>query len=579
MGRKGKEQVGYSSNPPENQQRKRRLLRLADQDEEEQQEEEQPRGPKPKWTSGPLHEQPNEWQAELFHDQMNKLTQRKEAFICEKEVHEKDFGPFGVIDKFRTLGWEAALKCYDQEANNLYVEEIQEWMATLKCPPYKGSSKMKLIGTVNGVEVEMSFDTLRRIAKFDSKPVNQYTIPRLEDLYFEPEKHPRWHMMLDYMFLPGTTHGKLYRKNLRIEAKLMLIICTQNVIPRRGDKVEVRYPEVPILYALLNGAPLFPFRFLVLNNIWISRISDQRKIIPHCRLITALLKKYGAIQAEDKGSYKKFKPFDIKQLGIGWKYVESERYHKLKSEGQRWRALKVDARPLRPGEADEPDSEEEAPSGDDDYMDDPYVVPMETDRGGPSGSGSGRREGTQSGYIGSAFDYSQMPYDPNWAHVGTMEQVVERMRPPTFSDWEDSRQVSYDHQTFMGASMERTLKQNYDRQEQWNRAHMFAHEEEINNRYLDDRNRRMHDAWHAGQPVIADPPIVDYSTLPPYDGSVTYPTPPLHHSQWVDPHTGMGSQQADQGGDQGDSSSGSFGFGEFSDMMTSIFGPPQPRYY
>ncbi|KAI3805997.1 hypothetical protein L1987_21885 [Smallanthus sonchifolius] len=61
----------------------------------------------------------------------------------------------------------------------------------------------------------------------------------------------------------------------------------------------------------------------------------------------------------------------------------------------------------------------------------------------------------------------------------------------------------------------------------------------------------MHDAWHAGQPVVADPPIVDYSTLPPYDGSATYPTPPLHHSQWVDPHTGMGSQQADQGGDQG----------------------------
>ncbi|MFS7968177.1 hypothetical protein Hanom_Chr09g00794441 [Helianthus anomalus] len=49
-------------------------------------------------------------------------------------------------------------------------------------------------------------------------------------------------------------------------------------------------------------------------------------------------------------------------------------------------------------------------------------------------------------------------------------------------------------------------------------------------------------AWHARQPVFADPPIVDYPTLPPYDGSVTYPTPQLHHSQCVDPHTGMGSQ-------------------------------------
>ncbi|MFS7934447.1 hypothetical protein Hanom_Chr05g00391671 [Helianthus anomalus] len=89
----------------------------------------------------------------------------------------------------------------------------------------------------------------------------------------------------------------------------------------------------------------------------------------------------------------------------------------------------------------------------------------------------------------------------------------------------------------------------------------------------------MHDAWHAGQPVVVGPPIVDYSTLLPYDGSVTYPTPPLRHSQWVDPHTGAGSQQAGQGGSEGGSSGGAFGFGEFVDIMTSIFGPPQPRYY
>ncbi|MFS7936777.1 hypothetical protein Hanom_Chr05g00419751 [Helianthus anomalus] len=47
---------------------------------------------------------------------------------------------------------------------------------------------MKLIGTVNGVSVEMSYDSLRRIAKFDSKPANQYIFPRLEDFYFNPQK-------------------------------------------------------------------------------------------------------------------------------------------------------------------------------------------------------------------------------------------------------------------------------------------------------------------------------------------------------------------------------------------------------
>ena len=62
-------------------------LEIRDVDEEEDVPQ---RGPKPKWPTRPLHDQPEEWQAELFHDQMNKLTQRKEAFICEKEVRDID---------------------------------------------------------------------------------------------------------------------------------------------------------------------------------------------------------------------------------------------------------------------------------------------------------------------------------------------------------------------------------------------------------------------------------------------------------------------------------------------------------
>ncbi|KAJ0700209.1 hypothetical protein HanOQP8_Chr10g0365101 [Helianthus annuus] len=262
--------------------------------------------------------------------------------------------------------------------------------------------------------------------------------------------------MLDYLFIPGTTHGKLLRRNLRIEAKLMLVVCTQNVILRRVNKVEVRFAEVPVLYMLLHGSPLVPFRFLVLNNIWIGRNSGERKIIPHCRLITALLKLYGAIGSEDKGSYKRFKPFDLMNLGPGWEYKESERYHKLKSDGQRWRALK-----------------------------DTFTVDVEMGGAGPSGGVQG--VGTQSRYMGSAFDYAQQLYDQYWAHSGTMEQVVERRQPPMFVDWSDSNQMLFDHQTYMGASMERALKQNYDRQEQWNCVHMYAHQEEMNNRYLDDR--------------------------------------------------------------------------------------------
>ncbi|MFS7967520.1 hypothetical protein Hanom_Chr09g00786661 [Helianthus anomalus] len=98
---------------------------------------------------------------------------------------------------------------------------------------------MKLTGEVNGIKVEMSFDTLRKLAKYDNLPARDYTIPSLNDMFIKPKKHPRWNDMLAALFLPGTYSGTLYRRNLKIEAKLLLTICILNVIPRRGDKQEV----------------------------------------------------------------------------------------------------------------------------------------------------------------------------------------------------------------------------------------------------------------------------------------------------------------------------------------------------
>ncbi|MFS7952337.1 hypothetical protein Hanom_Chr07g00605781 [Helianthus anomalus] len=92
-----------------------------------------------------------------------------------------------------------------------------------------------------------------------------------------------------------------------------------------------------------------------------------------------LLKMFNAITPEDKGAMKRHKPFSIRRMGIGWTYDELERYHNLKSEGQRWRALKVDARTLLPGEEDEPVSNDEPRSGDDDYADEPHGEHMNVD--------------------------------------------------------------------------------------------------------------------------------------------------------------------------------------------------------
>ncbi|KAM0071185.1 hypothetical protein Hdeb2414_s0001g00022021 [Helianthus debilis subsp. tardiflorus] len=238
-----KDKAGASSSrgkQVETQPKKQRYLGRDDDSEEEEEIELDP-ADKPKWEAGPLDDQPEEWQPTLFNDRMNRLKDKAAAFICEREVREVEFRPFNVFARFRALGSEAALSCYDKDNKNLFMHEIQEWMATLTCNKYDKPSQMKLTGTVNGIDVEMLFDTLRKLARYDSFPARDYTIPSLDDLLLKPEAHPRWNDMLEALFLPGTFHGMLYRRNLKIEAKLLLMICINNVILRRGDKQEVRF--------------------------------------------------------------------------------------------------------------------------------------------------------------------------------------------------------------------------------------------------------------------------------------------------------------------------------------------------
>ncbi|MFS7967519.1 hypothetical protein Hanom_Chr09g00786651 [Helianthus anomalus] len=141
---RNKEKAGASSSSskgkgkqPEQKPKKRRYLGKYD-DNESDEEEMMELDPTDKltWEAGPLDEQPEEWKPTLFHDRMNRLKDKAAAFICEREVREVEFGSFNVFAQFRALGWEAALSCYDKDNKNLFMDEIQEWMATLKCNKY-----------------------------------------------------------------------------------------------------------------------------------------------------------------------------------------------------------------------------------------------------------------------------------------------------------------------------------------------------------------------------------------------------------------------------------------------------------
>ncbi|MFS8021229.1 hypothetical protein Hanom_Chr16g01425021 [Helianthus anomalus] len=432
---KTKEQAGSSSSSSkgkgkqvEQQPRKRQYMgRISESESGSEEEMELDPHDKPIWDSGPLDEQPEEWQPTLYHDRMNKLKNKAATFICEREVREVEFQQFGVFDKFRALGWES-------------------WMATLKCNRYDRPSQMKLVGVVHGVPVEMSFDTLKKPG--NSLPARDYMIPTLDDLLVKPEKHPWWNDMLATLFKPGNYHGILYRKNLKIEAKLLLAICLLNVIPRRGDKEQVRFPEVPVLYSLMHGSPRFPIRYLIMNHLWICRNKYGRDIVPYCRIITGLMKQQKALTSEDRGATKRYLPFTLDKLGSGWTYTQSKRYHKLKSDGQRWRALKAGARELLPGEKDEPESEAEIPSGDEDYEEQPQGgVNLNVGQGGHGG-----------GFGGAFYDYTKRSYVPGWAYEGTMQEVIANQRPPAsvFDTWSGSERTLYDQNTMMSASIERS---------------------------------------------------------------------------------------------------------------------------
>ncbi|MFS7930676.1 hypothetical protein Hanom_Chr04g00347071 [Helianthus anomalus] len=129
---KDKAGASSSSKQAETQPRKRRYIGR-DDDIDEQEEFELDPADKPKWEAGPLDDQPEECQPTLFNDCMNRLKDKMDAFICEREVREVEFGPFNVFARFRALGWEAALNGFDKDSKNLFKDEIQEWIATLKC--------------------------------------------------------------------------------------------------------------------------------------------------------------------------------------------------------------------------------------------------------------------------------------------------------------------------------------------------------------------------------------------------------------------------------------------------------------
>ncbi|KAL8240248.1 hypothetical protein R6Q59_013603 [Mikania micrantha] len=167
------------------------------------------------------------------------------------------------------------------KVERLYLKLIKEWVGSLTIDwGNQSPSTLRLIGTIEGLQVVMSRENPSHVARFDTKPSNQYVYPSVDDLQAKPALHPTWYTMLQTIFQPGK-ETTMRRNNLKIEAKLLLVIIHTNVVPHRGDKTMVRHPEVPVLYALMAGKSKISFRYLAMLNIWEDRNNKEKIMIPH----------------------------------------------------------------------------------------------------------------------------------------------------------------------------------------------------------------------------------------------------------------------------------------------------------
>jgi hypothetical protein len=366
------------------------------------------------------------------------------------------------------------------------MDEIIEWMATLRREDGNNPPRtMRLVGTVDNNDYELSFETMRQVANFDSLPDHQYEYPAN---ILSGEETENWNDMLAELFIVNYNFH-MARSELKPLVLLLTQIMGKNVIPRLSDMSVVRHYDIRVLYALVTGQQVLSFRHLVMLNVWESRESYTRKAIPHCRLLSTLLRMNGAVEPGELGVIKKHTQLRFSSLNRqSWEYVEEDRYHVLIEQGSkarlRFRKWGLDPSPER----------EEMPE----------------------------QEVNQ-----------EIPPQPRTQEV-PLEEFVRDARPPDFMRWPYHAQVTWDRNIREAEEQRRLLRRMEEQQRLYARAHAFMYQTEVNDRYLDNEQRRHYEDYYAGRDYAPHPAPVPWETLPRYDGGPRrYPAPETHPSRWL----------------------------------------------
>ncbi|XP_035845639.1 uncharacterized protein LOC110933891 [Helianthus annuus] len=288
--------------------------------------------------------------------------------ICERTVNVEEFRNIGIVQMFERLGWESVLDWCEDNTSRIYLSEVCEWLSTLRLVNKNESpSQWKLVGKTTRGNMTMSFETMNRIARFDSLGAQAYDYPTIEQ-FLDNHMNPNDVDQLTDVILPTHQGGEMKRKQMSLEGKILQGISVENILARFGDRGGVRVSDCRVVHALLYGTPTLSWRHIVMMNTWATRESSQRRFIPYACLISAMIVQQNCLPLEALWVSKPVEEFNVAYMKKNWKIevkFSSHKYVVTDELGNKYEVRTSGAPPVREEdvEMEEEEEQEAEPSG------------------------------------------------------------------------------------------------------------------------------------------------------------------------------------------------------------------------
>ncbi|KAJ0519557.1 hypothetical protein HanHA89_Chr11g0449991 [Helianthus annuus] len=282
--------------------------------------------------------------------------------VCERSVNVEEFRKIGIVQMFERLGWESVLDWCEDNTHRIYLSEVCEWLSTLKFVNKNESpSQWKLVGKTSRGNMTMSFETMNRIARFDSLGVQAYDYPSIENFFDNHLNINDMEQLIDVV-LPTHPGGDMKKKHMSLEGKILQGISVENILVRFGDRGGVRVSDCRVVHALLYGTPTLSWRHIVMMNTWATRESSQRRFIPYARLISAMLVQQNCLPSEALWVSKPVEEFTWGYMKKNWKVevkFSGNRYVVTDELGDKFEVRTSGAPPVQEEDVEMEEEEEE----------------------------------------------------------------------------------------------------------------------------------------------------------------------------------------------------------------------------